>query len=233
MKKIGFVGAYDKIETILYVAKILTGLNQKVLVIDSCEMQKARYIIPNIVPTVNYVVSYEGFDVSVGFQSFNEIKGYLGKTYEEELEYDIVLIDADSIENFESVEVSLADNLFFATGFDLYTLKKGLEILAGLTQPIPMTKMLFANKVLKQDNEYLDFLAKDTKVVWNENVVHIITSDYDNTVFSENQRVSKLKYKNLTASYKESIATIVMTIMPGLKISDVTRIIKTIDKGVI
>ena len=35
MKKIGFVGAYDKKDLILYIAKILTELKNKVLVIDS------------------------------------------------------------------------------------------------------------------------------------------------------------------------------------------------------
>jgi len=232
MKKIGFVGAYDKIETLLYTAKILANLKQRVLVIDSSKMQKARYIVPTIVPTMNYVVSFEGFDVSVGFQNFNQIKGYLGKTYEEELQYDIVLIDVDSIEYFDNFEIKDSDNLFFATAFDLYNLRKGLEILSGLTQPIPMTKMLFANKALKQDNEYLDFLAKDTKVVWNENIINILTSDFDNSVFAENQRVARLKFKGLSANYKESLATIVMTIMPGLKINEVVKTLKAIDKGV-
>ena len=122
--------------------------------------------------------------------------------------------------------------MFFATGFDLYTLKKGLEILYGLNQPVPMTKMLFANKVLKQDNEYLDFLAKDVKIVWNENIISILTSDTDNLVFAENQRVERLKYKNLSANFKESLATIVMTIVPGIKINEVVKVLKTIDKGV-
>lgn len=232
MRKIGFVGVYDKIDTLLYTAKILRYLQKKVLIIDSCKMQKARYVVPSIAPTMNYVTTFEGFDIAVGFQNINQIKGYLGKTYEEELDYDIVLIDVDSIENFEGFEIELSDNLFFATGFDLYTLKKGLEILYGLKQPVPMTKMLFANKVLKQDNEYLDFLAKDVKIVWNENIISILTSDTDNLVFAENQRVERLKYKNLSANFKESLATIVMTIVPGIKINEVVKVLKTIDKGV-
>ena len=195
-------------------------------------MQKARYVVPSIAPTINYVTTFEGFDIAVGFQNMNQIKGYLGKTREEELDYDIILIDVDSIENFEGFEIELSDNLFFATGFDLYTLKKGLEILYGLNQPVPMTKMLFANKVLKQDNEYLDFLAKDVKIVWNENIINILTSDTDNLVFAENQRVERLKYRNLSANFKESLATIVMTIVPGIKINDVVKVLKTIDKGV-
>lgn len=232
MRKIGFVGVYDKIDTLLYTAKILRCLQKKVLLVDSCKMQKARYVVPSIAPTINYVTTFEGFDIAVGFQNMNQIKGYLGKTREEELDYDIVLIDVDSIENFEGFEIELSDNLFFATGFDLYTLKKGLEILYGLNQPVPMTKMLFANKVLKQDNEYLDFLAKDVKIVWNENIINILTSDTDNLVFAENQRVERLKYRNLSANFKESLATIVMTIVPGIKINDVVKVLKTIDKGV-
>lgn len=231
MKKIAFVGAYDKVNIILYVAKILKSFNQRVLVIDSSKMQKTRYIIPAIAPTVNYVTFYEGFDVAVGFKSIDEIKGYLGKTREEELEYDILLIDVDSIEYYENFEIQLADHIFFATGFDLYSLRRGLEILSGLTQPIPMTKMLIANKVLKQDNEYLNFLSKDMKIVWNENIITVLTSDFDNAVFAENQRVAKIKYKNLTSTYKESLATIVMTIMQGVKINDVVKILKTLDKG--
>lgn len=232
MRKIAFVGAYDKIETLLYVAKILRHFNNRVLVIDSSEMQKARYIIESILPTSNYVTNFEGFDVAIGFQSFAQIKGYLGKTNDMELDYDIVLIDVDSIEYFENYDIAQSDNLFFATGFDLYSLKKGLEILSGLSQPIPMTKMLFANKVLPQDNQYLNFLAKDTKVVWNENIISILTSDYDNHVFAENQRVGRLKYKNLSPNYKEALATVVMTIIPGLRINDVVRAIKTMDRGV-
>ena len=40
MKKIGFIGAYDKIDLILYIAKILTVLIQRVLVVDTTNIQK-------------------------------------------------------------------------------------------------------------------------------------------------------------------------------------------------
>ena len=48
MKRIGFIGAYDKIDMIMYVAKILETCGKKVLVVDSTINQKARYIIPAI-----------------------------------------------------------------------------------------------------------------------------------------------------------------------------------------
>lgn len=42
MKTIGFIGAYDKMDFILYVAKVLTTLNKKVLVVDSTNMRKSK-----------------------------------------------------------------------------------------------------------------------------------------------------------------------------------------------
>ena len=40
MKKIGFVGAYDKTDIILNIAKILTLFGKNVLVVDNTTIQK-------------------------------------------------------------------------------------------------------------------------------------------------------------------------------------------------
>ena len=69
MKKIGFIGAYDKTDLILYVAKILTLLDKKVLIVDSTMNQKARYIVPAITPAMKYITDFEDIDVAVGFSS--------------------------------------------------------------------------------------------------------------------------------------------------------------------
>ena len=96
MKKIGFIGAYDKTDLIVYVAKILTTLGKKVLVIDSTQNQKARYIIPVINPTTTYVTEYEEIDIAVGFDRVEDIKRYLGVAENQELEYDVVFVDTDN-----------------------------------------------------------------------------------------------------------------------------------------
>ena len=48
MNKIAFIGSYDKADVILYVAKIMSTLGKKVLVIDSTALQKTKYIVPSI-----------------------------------------------------------------------------------------------------------------------------------------------------------------------------------------
>lgn len=77
MKKIGFIGAYDKTDLILYVAKAAVEVGKKVLFIDATVLQKARYIVPCIAPSKYYITEYEKIDVAVGFNNLEEIEKYL------------------------------------------------------------------------------------------------------------------------------------------------------------
>ena len=129
MKKIGFIGAYDKIDLIIYVAKILTVLGKKVLVIDATTNQKARYVIPAINPTIKYVTEYEEIDIAVGFSDTEDIKRYLGLAEGQGLEYDFVLIDTDNSKGFENYNLEEAQRNYFVTSFDAYSLKKDLKYL--------------------------------------------------------------------------------------------------------
>ena len=83
MKKIGFIGAYDKISFIANIAKVLRNLDYKVLVIDTTLMQKSKYIIPAINPTKSYITDFEDIDFAVGFENIKEVEKYLG-AYEHE-----------------------------------------------------------------------------------------------------------------------------------------------------
>ncbi len=78
MRKIGFIGAYDKTDMLLNLAKILTTINNKVLIVDSTINQKARYVVPAINPTVSYITSFEDIDVAIGFNSTEQIEDYMG-----------------------------------------------------------------------------------------------------------------------------------------------------------
>ena len=106
MKKIGFIGSYDKIDMIINVAKILTTLGKKILVIDATVNQKAKYVVPAIDPTISYITSFEDIDVAVGFDSVETIQKYLGVSGT--LPYDIILVDADTTERIEKFELDKA-----------------------------------------------------------------------------------------------------------------------------
>ena len=45
MEKINFIGAYDKTDSIMYIAKILTEMKKKVIIVDATITQKTKYVI--------------------------------------------------------------------------------------------------------------------------------------------------------------------------------------------
>ncbi len=232
MKKIGFIGAYDKTDLILYIAKILITLHKRVLVIDSTVNQKARYVVPVINPTLKYVTDFEDIDIAVGFYSIDDIKNYLGLSEEQEMEYDFILIDTDNIDGFNQFELEIADKNYFVTSFDNYSLKKGLEVLCGLQSVISLTKVLFSKEMLKEEDDYLNFLSLGYKVVWNEYRMYFPIENGDLSVIYENQRVAKIKLKKLSVQYKDGLAFLTQEIVGDISEANVRRAIKNIEKGV-
>lgn len=232
MKKIGFIGAYDKTDLIIYVAKILETLNQKVLVIDATINQKARYVVPVISPTTEYVTEYEDIDIAVGFSNEESIKRYLGLADDQEMEYDMVLVDTDNYKGFEEFQLKDAQKNYFVTSFDVYSLKKGLEIINNLEEPVSLTKVLFSKEMLKEEDDYLNFLSLGCKVIWNEYRIYFPIENGDLSVIYENQRVAKVKFKKLSVQYKDGLAYIAEEILGDANETRVRKAIKTIERGV-
>ena len=168
MKKIGFVGAFDKSDLIIYIARILVELDKKVLIIDSTVNQKIKYIVPAINPTTSYVTEYEGIDISVGFRNYSDIKEYLGMPNSAVFTYDYVLIDLDDPSLIEVFDLYSADRNYFVTSPDLFDLKKGLEILSGIKLPLNMRKIWFSNKMEIEEDDYLNYLSLGYRINWDE-----------------------------------------------------------------
>ena len=230
MKRVGFIGVYDKTDLILNLAKIFTVLGNKVLMIDSTVNQKAKYVVPTINPTTSYITNFEEIDVAVGFRNEEQIKEYLGLTTEN-LPYDILLVDADDYSKIKEFKLEKAEKNYFVTSFDLYSLKKGLEILSELEKPMTLTKILYTKEILKEDDDYLNFLSEKYKVVWDNDRIYFPIENGDLEVLMENQRVSKIKFKKLSAQYKDSLVYIILGILNTSEMN-VRRAIKTIEKGV-
>lgn len=231
MKKVGFIGAYDKTDMILNIAKILTVMGQRVLMVDSTIMQKAKYVVPAINPTLTYITDFEDIDVAVGFNNLGKVKEYLGLE-DEELPYDIILIDADTIEKIEGFNLLEADKNYFVTAFDLYSLKKGMEILSTIPQPMSLTKILYSKDMIKEEDDYLNSLSMEYKVIWNENRIYFPIENGDWAVLAENQRVSKIKMKKLSVQYKDSLVFIAEEILKDISEGQIRKAVKTIEKGV-
>ena len=202
MKTISFIGAYDKTDLLLYLAKIFTTMGKKVLIIDTTILQKAKYIVPVISPAKAYVTSYEDIDIAVGLYNYSSIKSYLGLPEHAVLTYDYIFIDVDSIEEMRNFNISETNKKYFVTGFDSYSLKRGLEILAGMGETLELKKVLFSKNISYEEEEYFNYLALGTKVKWDDETIYFPLEQGDQGVIIENQMVQKIKFKKLTELYK-------------------------------
>lgn len=230
MQKIGFIGTYDKIDLMLYVAKILTVVGKRVLIIDTTQKQKAKYIVPVINPTKTYVTEFENIDVAIGFQNPEQIEQYLGISNLEK-EYDILLIDVDNSIMFEEFGLVNAEMNYFVTSFDVYDLKKGLETLSLIKEPVKMTKILFSEETSIEEEQYLNFLARDYKIIWNDYKIDFPITIADLTAIAENQRVENIKLKKLSTAYKENLLVIAEEITKDVKAAELRKAMKNLEKG--
>ena len=225
MKKIGFIGAFDKTDLMVYVARILVELQKKVLIVDSTILGKARYTVPSISPSKYYITEFEGIDVAIGFNNMESIADYLGVS---DLQYDFALIDIDLHENLERFNMELADKNYFVTGFDNYSLKKGLEIIGKMPDKILMTKVLFSRDMQKEEEDYLNFLSLYYSIQWEEEKIYFPYDNGDSTVIIENQRAGRISFKNLSIEYKKGLLELTQQIIPEIRNGEIKRIIKNI-----
>lgn len=226
MKKIGFIGAYDKTDIILSVAKILAMANKKILLLDNTITQKSKYIVPVINPTKSYITTYEDIDVAVGFENMEKLRQYLSLEDNENMDYDFFIVDTDSFEGLSAFGLQSADKKYFITSFDAYSMRKGIEILSQLGVPVHITRIFFTKDMLKEEEDYFDYLALGIKAIWNEEKIYFPLENGDFPALMENQRISKIKFKNLSNEYKDNIAFLVNDIDPEIGERTIKNIIK-------
>lgn len=230
MKTVGFIGGYDKIDLMLYVARMLTLAKKRILLIDGTILQKARYVVPAINPTKTYVTEFEGFDVAVGFKSIDEIRHYLG--YDDKpLEYDIALLDVDTPELAISFDIERNYKNCFVTAFDLYSVRKGVELLSVFKKPVKLIKVLFSKNLLKEENEYLDYISLGYKVAWDKEILSFPIELGNYSVTIQNQIISRIKIRKLSDHYKNSLIYLVsMVFDEDVSTGEVKKIIKAMER---
>lgn len=226
MNTIGFIGGYDKTEFLLQIAKILTIANKKVLLIDATEMQKTRYIVPKIGLTRTYITEFEEFDVAVGFDSLKKLESYA-----DNLNYDIAILDIDSPEVASNFNIENNYRNCFVTGFDLYSLKRGMEVLQGIETPVKLSKVLFSRNFSKAENEYINFLTLGAKVEWEEETFNFPIDIGNYSVMLENETTARIRIKKLSSGYKTSLMYFVSNIFNEyITQVEVKKILKSMER---
>ena len=224
MKKVGFIGGYDKSNFLVYLAKTITLLNNKVLVIDTTIAKKTKYIVPTINLTKTYMTTFENIDFAIGYKNTEELEEYIGEKLESK--YDYVLVDIDRKEMLENFDIDLNETNYFVTGFDMYSLKRGMTIFQGLNETINLTKILFVYERLKENEDYLSYISMEYNINWNEYTMYFNIYLDDIKIIEENQRLETIQFKRLSIDYKDSIACVVQDIMKNEKMGNIKKVMR-------
>lgn len=230
MKNICFIGAFDKLDLIIYISKIMTNLDKKVLIVDATQLQKTRYIVPTINPTRSYVTRFMDIDIAIGFESYEAIERYLGDVEGQGMKYDYALINCDDGNVFSNFNNAETVKNYFVTSFDAYSIKKGLEAIKQIQKPIEITKVLFSREINTEDDYYLDYLALGYKIIWNDNKIYFPYETQDIEAMIENQKTNKIKIKGLTQQYKDNLEYIMTDIIPDINVNNLRRIMKNMER---
>lgn len=127
----------------------------------------------------------------------------------------------------------MADKNYFVTGLDVYTLRRGLEILSGLQERLDLTKILFAKNLSYDEEEYFNFLSLGAKVNWSEETIYFPFEQGDAGVIIQNQMVQKIKFKKLTELYKGSLMYIASELLESQQEqNELRKVFKQLEKGV-
>ncbi len=225
MEQIGFIGTYDKKDLLLNIARVLMNFNKKVLIVDATTTQRLRYVVPRIENAQGntYISEYIEIDVALGFMNYNGIMQYLGHG----LNYDIILVDTDNIQTFNSFMLPNSAKNFFVTSYDEYELQRGLEVFRFLQQQMEIYKVIYSANINNKEDDYLNHLVEGTNVTWKKEKVEFADTINDRKATLENQLTKDIILKNYTSTYKDSLEYLI-SLMVGEYInqSDIRRMIK-------
>ncbi len=229
MENVAFIGGYDKADMILYIGRLLTLMGKKVLIIDSTGLQKTRYVVPTMQAAKQYVTTYEKVDIAIGFQTLDEIKKYKALETKDAFDYDYALIDIDSYRGYYYFGIKTEDKKYFVTSFDIYNLRKGLQVFRRLETPTIVKKVLFSKTMDPAEDEYLNYLSKSMKIKWDSDIVYFPFENGDLSSIFANQRTGKIRVRGLSNQYIEGICYLTEEIS-GASQGEVKKALRYLEK---
>ncbi len=231
MKRIAFIGGTDKTSMLIYIAKVLTIMGNKVLIMDTTVCQKARYIVPAMQSSKRYITSFENIDIAIGFETFYQIKAYNHLEKTDKLDYDFILVDIDSYRGYYYAHLKPTEPHFFVTSLDLYSIRRGLQVFKRFPETITLSRVLISKNMDNREIDYIDKMTSRYPVKWKSRNIFFPFSTEDMTAIYENQLTGRIQVKGLSKTYIDSINFMVEEIFgEDLNVGAVKKAIKVLAK---
>ncbi|MGE7828536.1 hypothetical protein [Paenibacillus sp. NPDC093718] len=208
MKKILFIGDYDKTDLMFYIAKLISQ-EKKVLIADCTVTSRYEFAYPKV-EMASLLQEYDHFDIAEGLSSHSDLDAILKND-----EYDIVLIDAENEETLRNWPA--ADLYYLVSSFENPVMQKNEKLIQSYFQEKPASELYPFSKIIFEvhgthNETYLNDLLDKHPIHWGDTLTYY-PDERDLTRKINNQFSSKVKLKGLSGPYKDVIKTVVSHIL--------------------
>ncbi|WP_103110898.1 hypothetical protein [Brevibacillus reuszeri] len=206
MKKILFIGSYEKTDLMFYTAKLLS-IHHKVLIVDGTNSKDYHYTYPKV-DTEADIQQHDSFDIA---ESVNL------KRYESLLasdSYDYVLIDINNPELIR--EWPVCDVYFLVTSHDNTILQKNVQLMSAFFQEKNQSDLVPIYQIVNEGssftNEFIRDLFNQNPIDWKETFT-FYPDERDLESKFMNQHLPTVVINKLSGALKQTLMGIVGTIL--------------------
>ncbi|MBV6717209.1 hypothetical protein [Paenibacillus chitinolyticus] len=233
MKPILFIGACEKADLLLYISKLLTTADQKVLLVDGTLTQRYGYSISQI-DEQDRLTEFDGFDVALGFSNLDELQIYFDEKSENLTAYDFILIDSDDEENVKSWGV--LDQQVAVTSFERFSVLQNVKLMEKFLEDQnrqenkTFLRVYYPFADCKFDETYIDSTIEHLPIRWHDPAIDFQFDEVDYATRIENQYENRLQMRGLSGQYKRQLL-ITCEILSGLDQKTLKAALKVAEKG--
>ncbi|MNM96405.1 hypothetical protein D3C81_1088810 [compost metagenome] len=192
-----FAGKSDKRDLLLYLCKLLTASDHRVLLVDITDFRKYRYTIGSTATELP-LMQFSGFDVSDGLPDLAQTT------------YDYVLYDVESLHIGLNVWES-ADQIVWVTSFDRYEVESSAEWFRLLLTRWPQLNNIEVLPVYVRTvdsfltSEYIMSFMEGISINWSHDEIWIPWNETNVAVQIENEHAQLLRMRGISRSYKRAL----------------------------
>jgi hypothetical protein len=208
-----FAGICEKSDLLLYLCKLLSSLDKRVLLVDATQTHKYPLYI-GLLDRPLEVTEFMNFDVACGFTSQVHLEEHL-RDGEGKLErYDYVIYDVEKL-SFFSMEIWRdADVRVWTTDYGVWSLHEGSRWLNTLHSQYAALKNLTFQLVYIHvvdtllARSYIEGHVESWPVSWQGEPIIIPWDEMDMALKLENEHQRQLHMKPLSRRYKKALSTL-------------------------
>ncbi|MEK4372325.1 hypothetical protein [Paenibacillus sp. FSL R5-0473] len=207
MKRSLFLGSADISDLLQYVGKVISISGRKVLLVDGTTEKYIQNNTPTPMTTSQMkVVEFDGFDVAVGYETFDEIETLVAKNdYEQLIVHcsDISFLNKEEFNSFHTKYIAATpEKMSIDKTVDLVKVLFGKEHSDGKSPKTDVTKISVNHVEGNIAEDYLETILTDLPISWSEEPFELLHDEIDYVTKINNQHQGKINIRRLSKNYK-------------------------------